>query len=212
LLLSRSQRLICAAERGSNEVALLIYDLAADRVLARLTNAAWFSYCTVAFSADANLFAYAESGGYFSVWNLRSQRRVCRIKATRAESFAVAFSPDGRLLATSNNENTVDVWDIASGQRLYPPLTGHLVGVLKLQFSDDGRTLFSFGTDLTFRMWHVATGREMVSPLPLSDHLANSMMPTMSPDGHWLLETVDQDRLRWVRLPTLAEIDAVEQR
>ncbi|MHC1765621.1 MAG: protein kinase [Verrucomicrobiia bacterium] len=211
LLLSRNQRLICAAERGSNGVAALIYDLAADRVLARLTNAAWFSYCTVAFSVDGSLFAYAENGGYFSVWDLRSPRRVCRIKATRAKSFAAALSPDGRLLATSNNENTIDVWDVATGQRLYPPLTGHLVGVFKLQFSDDGRTLFSFGTDLTFRMWHVATGREMVSPMPLNEHLLSLTMPTMTADGNWLLEAVDEDRLRWVRLPTLAEVDAIER-
>ncbi|MHC1765083.1 MAG: protein kinase [Verrucomicrobiia bacterium] len=213
VLLSRSERMICAAERGSNEVAMLIYDLRANQLLARLTNASpMFHYTTAAFSADENFFAHGEIGANFLVWDLRARSPVRRVKSASGakKAFSAAFSPDGKLLATGPDRNLVEVWEIATGQRLYPPLTGHLVGVLKLEFSDDGRTLFSFGGDRSFRMWHVATGREMVSPLPLNEHLLSLTMPTMTPDGNWLLEAVDEDRLRWVRLPTLAEIDAVE--
>lgn len=202
-LLSESQRLLCVSEGFSNRVAVLIYDLAAERVLATLTNAGFFYGPAAAFSPNETLFAHGERGGTFSVWDLPSQRQFCRIKATRATIIALAFSPDGKLLAASDNENTVDLWVLADGRRLHPPLTGHLVGVFRLQFSEDGRTLFSFGTDRTFRMWHVATGREMVAPLPLSDYLRSPMIPNVSRDGNWLLETLDGDRLRWFRLPTL---------
>lgn len=212
LLLSESQRLACAAQETPNGTDMLVCDLPGDRVLVRFTNTSARVSIAAAFSRDDALFAHGEDDGYYSVWDLTRRREILRVKATKLTSGAAAFSPDGRLLVTGNNDHTVDVWDIATGQRVYPSMVGHLVGVGKIQFSPDGRTLFTFGTDRTFRMWHVATGREMVSPLPLSSHLLSApMVSTMTPDGNWLLEAVDEDRLRWTRLPTLAEIDAAER-
>ena len=67
-------------------MAVLLYDLPANRLLARLTNAPLFSYTTAAFSADESLFAHGEIGGAFLVWDLRAQRPVRRIQGTRADA------------------------------------------------------------------------------------------------------------------------------
>jgi WD40 repeat protein len=125
---------------------------------------------------------------------------------------SAALSPDASLLVTGSDDGTAQVWRVATGEPALPPLVGHLSGIGKVGFSEDGRTILSYSDDGTARMWNVATGQEMVSGLPLNDLLKDHVWSgLLIGDGNGLVEAVDADRIRIVRLPTLREIDAVEQ-
>ena len=93
------------------------------------------------------------------------------------------------------------------------PLAGYSAGAYKIGFSADSKSLVTYGQDGTAKIWNVATSREMVSRLPVNWFLTFHWGWTALPqDGNSVVEGAGEGAIRVVRLPTLAEIDALENR
>jgi WD40 repeat protein len=123
------------------------------------------------------------------------------------------FSPDSQWLVVAAFDGFVQVWDARTGVKVTEPLAGHLAGTIKASFSADSRSLVTYGADHAAKIWNVATGREMMSGLPLNwfmvYHADWNLLPT---EGNSVVESAGTSRIQVVCLPTLAEIDALEER
>jgi WD40 repeat protein/serine/threonine protein kinase len=111
-------------------------------------------------------------GGNIGVWDVRSGRRVFRLRPP--ERFEEDPYPglEGPLLAVSNEAdmiagaggNNIYVWDGKSGE-LLGALRGHDRAVRGLSFSPDGRRVVSTGKDGALRVWSTFTFESVASPL-----------------------------------------------
>ncbi len=160
-------------------------------------------------SPDGRLFAYVTTDGQVKVLDAASQQTKSIVKAPRG---AIQFSPDSRWLAETAL-GQVQVWDARTGQLVCGPLAGYSTGTLLVRFSADSKSLVTYSMDETARIWNIATGREMISGLRLNWFLvAHPEWSILPPDGNSVLESAGEGAIRVVRLPTLAEIDALEAR
>jgi len=157
---------------------------------------------------DRGWMAYPSTNRSVVLYDVRRRQRVLEVESVDGLN-AMAFSPDGNLLAAGCEDGTALVWETATGRPALPPLVGHLSGIGKVQFSLDSRVLVTCSDDGTARMWNVATGQEMVSDLPMNELLRiHIWLRPLLGDGNGIVEAVAPNRLRILRLPTLAEIDA----
>ncbi len=123
----------------------------------------------------------------------------------------VALSPDKRLLAFTPGNAVVQLYSLRSSKPATSPLVGHFSSIDKVGFSADSRTLITYSEDGTARFWNVATGREIMSDLPLNDFLFRQpRIHLLSTDNNAVIEPEGEDKLRFVPLPSLEEIDAAE--
>ncbi|HEY9173311.1 MAG TPA: serine/threonine-protein kinase [Verrucomicrobiae bacterium] len=174
------------------------------------------------FSPDGRWLAYGGCPPDYrtTIWDLAASQVAVKLGSHRWYARAARFSPDSRLLATGAMDGEVRLWSVPDGRPLHPPLKGHQSRVGVVLFSPDGRTLITSGEDRTLRWWNVATGREML-------RLADARIPSnfrelyngfLSVETQWnpggkLLAWLDgAGRIHSVPLPSLAEIDAMEQR
>jgi WD40 repeat protein len=105
------------------------------------------------------------------------------------------------------------VFNAGTGETVSGPVAGYLAGTYKVGFSADSKSLVTYGLDGTAKIWNVATSREMVSGLQLNGFLATHWYwKLLPPDGNSVVESAGEDAIRVVRLPTLAETDALENR
>jgi WD40 repeat protein len=166
---------------------------------------------TVDISPDGRLWGYITTNGQVKVWDAATKQTKSIIKLRTWEAI-IRFSPDSRLLAVVKSQGEVQVWNAGTGE-LSDPLAGLLAVTTKVSFSADSRSLVTYSIDGTARIWNIATSREMISGLPLNSflksHLRWNLLP---PDGNSVLESAGEGAIRVVRLPTFAEIDALEAR
>jgi WD40 repeat protein len=172
---------------------------------------------SLAISRDERLIAYSTRNGQVVLWDLSAGRPKSVIKPRAAGLFLMAFSPDSRLLALAGEGGSAQVWDVETAQPVTDPLLGllagsHLAGIWKVSFSADSRSLVTYCGDYTAKVWNVATGREMLSGLPLSNFLvSHPSWHLLAGDGNSVVESAGTAAIRVVRLPTLAEIDAIDK-
>jgi WD40 repeat protein len=158
------------------------------------------------------LLAYRTTAGAIRIWDCAARRLKASFEAPKAARVLLAFSPDKRLLATGTDDGVARVWDIATGQPTTDLLVGHFAGLTKVSLSADSRTLVTYCEDHTAKLWNVATGREMMSSIPLNNFLVFHPWWHLFPaDGNSVLERAGARSIRFVRLLTLAEIDALER-
>jgi WD40 repeat protein len=163
-------------------------------------------------SPDGRWIAYTCHDDSYAIRDLKTGRVQAVLKKAHTWTLsAVAFSPDGQSLATGSMDATVQLWDTATGRRLGPLLRGSLAGIQKLHFSADGKTLVSVADGPSAQVWNVQTRQQMLSLMvhnPVWTHLYHGIF---SEDDRFLMESVAEGRIRVTRLPTLAEIDAIEK-
>jgi WD40 repeat protein len=160
---------------------------------------------------DGRLWGYITINGQVKVWDLATKQTKSIINLPAWETI-ICFSPDSRWLAFVKTQGDIWVWNAGTGE-LSAPFGGLLAVAAKVSFSADSKSLVTYSLDGTARIWNIATGREMISGLPLNlflrRHLRWNLLP---PDGNSVLESAGEGAIRVVRLPTLAEIDALEAR
>jgi WD40 repeat protein/tetratricopeptide (TPR) repeat protein len=183
-----SLRLLTQGDIGN--YPLLVYDIAAQRVIRRLEGPRNFSI-SVAFSQDGSRLASAGYDGAARIWDTTTWRQmhVLENPDTASERSQrrvpdVAFSPDGKLLAMASAEGNVILWNVNTGAQLQT-LSGHVNEVWSVAFSPDGRTLASGSMDATIRLWNTSTWRELVRLDPGIRFDPRSL--AFSPDGDRLL-------------------------
>jgi WD40 repeat protein len=167
-------------------------------------------------SPDGRLFAYVSANDQVKVWDAATQQTqlTVTLPEANASDLTLGFSPDSRWLALARTEGEgwARVYDVSSGQPMGDPLAGYSAGAYKIGFSADSKSLVTYGKEGTAKIWNVATGREMVSRLPVNRFLTFHWYWTaLPPDGNSVVESAGEDAIRVIRLPTLAEIDALEK-
>ncbi len=164
-------------------------------------------------SPDGRLFACITTNGWVKVWDLTTKQSKSIVKLPAFTYVQIAFSPDSRLLAAAKPGGWAQVWNVGTGRLVTHLRAGYLSGTVKVSFSADSKSLVTYGVDYTAKIWNIATGREVISGLPLNrfltQHPAWTLLP---PDGNSVVETAGEAAIRVVRLPTLAQIDALENR
>jgi len=210
-LWSRDRQRFSALELGPKG-ANVVWNVAEKRREATLRDyqpkfagSAWFSW-------DGRLYGYPSTNGSYVVWDIGADRAQCVLQGYTGAPKSVAFSRDGRFLAIGTDDAMARIWSLPSGHPVSPPLIGHLSGIEKLIFSPDGRTLLTYGGENRCHLWNVATGQQVVSDLPLNDLLCRGgWLQVLSEDGNVIVEPDGENKLRFVRLPPLAEIDGQEK-
>jgi WD40 repeat protein len=157
-------------------------------------------------SPDGHLFAYIATNNQVRVWDVSTEQTKYVVRLPD-RAHCIEFSPDSRLLAVSTIAGWLQVFDAGTGQSVSDPLAEYWAGVYRVTFSADSKSLVTCGNDGTARIWNIATSREMVSGLPVN-RLPMTVLP---PDGNSVVESAGEWAVRVVRLPTLAEIDALEK-
>ena len=174
--------------------AIILWDLAAGRLLDLLHPNELQVAENVAFSADGKTLAVGFANGTLALWDMTTRtlqgpfqlsegdkpfdffgnscasvpiplRQSCA-KGERPFDFLgnLVFSPDGRTMA-SHGQKTVFLWDVASRQPLDQRLTLHGDEVVSVAFSPDSTILASAGRT-TLNLWDVAT-RQPLGRLPI---------------------------------------------
>jgi WD40 repeat protein len=188
-----------AGEVGGGEVRL--WDIESRRVIEILkTND---SNCSVAFSPDSKVLAFATAHHGVTLWDIQGHREVTRFPAETvswATGPFLRFSPNGRQLAIGWNDGKVVIWDLATGATALK-LAAHASPVLALFFSPDGQRLITAGSynDHRIRVWSLPTGERLAT---LTNNTARLQGVALSPDGK-TLATGDWD---WkIRILDLAQ-------
>jgi WD40 repeat protein len=121
---------------------------------------------SVAFSKDSKLLAVGLANGGIEICDVRSRKRVRRLKGASLMVWSVHFSPNGRFLASAAGEKDgeepgeVHVWDLSTGKS-QARLIGHPKNVYTVRFSPDGSWVATAGEDGTVRLWDPAFGSEV---------------------------------------------------
>jgi DNA-binding SARP family transcriptional activator/WD40 repeat protein len=100
------------------------------------------------------------------VFDVRSHRRLARLRVDDSPPMFSHFSRNGRLLLTGSRDGRVRVFSRRDWRPLAPAFDAHAGFVSTVDLSPDGRTLVTAGTDGQVRLWDLATSRPIGSALP----------------------------------------------
>ncbi len=155
---------------------LIVYDLAARRLVGSLSTAA----SVVAFSPDGGTLAVGEllrAGGMVVLLDARTLRQVGRPVKSVADvaPSAIAFNGDGSLLAYGFHDGTAGVWSLATRQTVHSYM-GDSANITAIGFRPDGALLASGSADGTVRAWKVGDLALASAPAgaPLADVAADA--------------------------------------
>jgi WD40 repeat protein/DNA-binding SARP family transcriptional activator len=145
---------------------------------------------------DGRSVAVPLVGGTVDVFDVRSRRRLARLRVDEGIPMFSRFSRDGRLLLTGSREGRVRVFSARDWHPLGPAFDAHAGFVSSVDASPDGRTLVTAGTDGQVRLWDLATRRPIGSALPGPENV--NAVAFFAPNGRHLFAIFANGRgYRW---------------
>ncbi len=130
---------------GTNEGTILVWDVAAQAVLAVLGGHEG-GVGMVAWSPDGALIASnGRTDALVRVWEADSGRLVQSFSGHGGTVTAVSWSPDGTVVASSSHDSTLRLWDVASGEPVRSFSVNALGQVLFVARSPNGAEMVATG-------------------------------------------------------------------
>jgi WD40 repeat protein len=157
-----------------------------------------------AFSPDGSLLVTPLGAAKAAIiWNMPSGT-TNRVLELDTNARGAAISHDGRVVAL-NTFVDILLFEVKTGKPL-GTLKGHEHVIEGLAFTADGKTLASAGLD-GVRLWSVPALAEVAV---LHDHQGAAEAVTFTGDGQWLISGGRDKTVKLRRLPSFAEIQALE--
>ncbi|KAI5864224.1 hypothetical protein GGS23DRAFT_488361 [Durotheca rogersii] len=158
----RPQILATAGAKGE----LFIYDVHDPSNAFRLGNAAARSddlECVAWNTKVAHILATGGSGGFVTVWDLKTKKASLTLNNNRKAVSSIAWDPNNSTkLLTATPDDTAPVillWDLRNSNAPERTLQGHEQGVLSVSWcQQDGDILISCGKDNRTLVWNPQTG------------------------------------------------------
>ncbi|KAL7624383.1 protein transport protein S31 [Parahypoxylon ruwenzoriense] len=158
----RSQILATAGAKGE----LFIYDVHDPSNAFRLGTAAARSddlECVAWNTKVAHILATGGSGGFVTVWDLKTKKASLTLNNNRKPVSSVAWDPNNstKLLTATPDDTTpvIMLWDLRNSNAPERTLQGHEQGVLSVSWcQQDGDILISCGKDNRTLVWNPQTG------------------------------------------------------
>lgn len=118
-----------------------------------------------AFSRDGALLAYGCLSGFISVYDAKSDKRLCKVEAHEGKVLALAFSPNDKSLVSSSDQSLdVRVWN-TSDLKMVHSITEARLDVPALAFSPDGAFLVTASHDFRIRVYDAAKDFKLLGSL-----------------------------------------------
>lgn len=160
----KPQILATAGAKGE----LFIYDVNDIANPFRLGNAAARSddiECLAWNRKVSHILATGGSGGFVTVWDLKTKKASLTLNNSRKPVSALAWDPNNstKLLTATPDDNTplIMLWDLRNSNAPEKTLQGHEQGVLSLSWcSQDSELLLSSGKDNKTIVWNPKTGEK----------------------------------------------------
>jgi WD40 repeat protein len=172
---------------ADNDGNSYVWNVAAHRLVATLTDPESGGVKQVAFSPDGKTLVAGDANGSAYLWEVAARSRIATLTDPTARNGvgpqinSVAFSPSGATLATGDQNGNAYLWDVAT-RRLTATLTDPVVGASNVDwvsFSPDGQTLATI--DYYLYTWDV-TSQRLTGSLRSPGGLAVGSA-AFSPDG-----------------------------
>lgn len=158
----RPQILATAGAKGE----LFIYDVHDPENAFRLGTAAARSddlECVAWNTKVAHILATGGSGGFVTVWDLKTKKASLTLNNNRKPVSSIAWDPNNstKLLTATPDDTTpvILLWDLRNSNAPERTLQGHEQGVLSVSWcQQDGDILISCGKDNRTLVWNPQTG------------------------------------------------------
>ncbi|KZT34196.1 WD40 repeat-like protein [Sistotremastrum suecicum HHB10207 ss-3] len=143
----------------------------------------------LAFSADGQRLAYADSRQTIGVWH--TTKRCALTLPLRGHSRSLkcmSWSPDGMFLVSSAEDGSIIVWDITRSQILTSIDIANASLCNEVIFSHSMDQIISAHVDGAVRLWRLKNGQSVGDPLKCGEKQLWSM--ALSPNDHRTLAAV----------------------
>lgn len=165
--------------------------------------------CSVAFHANGEQLAVADSLGEIAIYDFGKERIVLRMEAHSQRIGSLAWN--GNLLASGSRDRRVNIWDLRVGNsKAIANITAHKQEICGLKWSFDEHILASGGNDNRVNLWSLKTCSEIGK---LTAHTAAVKALAWSPYQYNLLVTgggTSDRTIRFWNVHTLKEIDCLD--
>jgi len=150
----------------------------------------------VVYVADNKTLLTAGSGDSAKLWDIQQWKVLREFGPALSAQNAAAVAPDGKTIIVGGLGTDAPIagvailWDAQTGQRLQT-LTGHRLGVDRVQYAPDSSLVYTLSPDGTFKLWEVNSGKLRLS----SEHTISA---AFAPDSKTLLTANENNTLlRW---------------
>jgi WD40 repeat protein len=186
----------------------VVWDIQSGKILGKITVP--FPRGDIALSPNRKCLAIVtrDDEPALVVFDLATEKELCRCKGHRGGISSLAFSPDGKSLFTGSYDLTAKLWDAESGKERWS-YRGHTVNFywVAVAFSPDGKNVGVAGWDGNVRLLDVNTGKERV---PCPGHIGG-IHGTITPDGKGVITTSEDQSLRLWEIATGKEVRVVKK-
>lgn len=155
-LLAISQQFDFSDKASPNRVAVVVWDVRANRPVQRFEGLYGTLTCAV-LSPDGRTLATRASDGAIHFWEMATGRQQIQIDEGRPSGQPgtqfFAFSPDGTTIASAcQNEPRIYLWNVATG-KLISSFPAHSRPMNTVEYTPDGKTLVTGSQDSTLMSW-----------------------------------------------------------
>jgi len=119
---------------------------------------------SAAFSPDGRWLFASGPANVISVWEVRTQKKVCEQSGHASSINSIEFEPQSRWVATASDDRLVKIWNTRDWRAPFV-LNGARTPLNCVTISADGRTLATSGSDGVLTFWHTATEEDLFQEL-----------------------------------------------